>query len=289
MSRQGKQRSAGFTLIELLVVIAIIAILIGLLVPAVQKVREAASRMTCANNLRQLGIAMHNYESNHSSFPPPYSTNHNYVQWLLPYIEQGAIANQYDMAQIWNSATVNASGVSNSQASSADIKTLLCPSAPGGRQFVSDYAVCTSIPSGSAAHTLVTAQAPRPSYNGFFADADANVGVRFGKVPDGLSQTFLLFEDGGRPQSWVAGRAQTGTISGARWADPASYFHIHDTCQGSALFNCNNNNEIYSFHANGANFLMGDAAVRFLAQSVSLNTFVSLFTREGGDMAGGDW
>src|SRR6516165_5768282 len=97
----------AFTLIELLVVIAIIAVLIGLLLPAVQKVREAANRMKCTSNLHNLGVALHNFESTHSRFPPaaargPYpsaqvlnNSHHGWVAFLLPYLEQQAVHDQY--------------------------------------------------------------------------------------------------------------------------------------------------------------------------------------------------
>ena len=140
-------RRQAFTLIELLVVIAIIAVLIGLLVPAVQKVREAANRMSCTNNLKQLGMATANYESTNLSLPPARvdapagypvpafgvaapatgTLQHGPITFLLPYLEQEALFKQYNMGLTW-------SDPGNATAIATIVKTVVCPSAPDAPQ-----------------------------------------------------------------------------------------------------------------------------------------------------------
>src|SRR5215218_4096886 len=122
-------RRSAFTLIELLVVIAIIAILIGLLLPAVQKIREAANRMKCSNNLKQLALAAHNFESANSKFPEgAWATGIAYgnsdLSRLLPYIEQDNIARNYDYNQPWWGSAANVAVAGNR------IKIMQCPSDP---------------------------------------------------------------------------------------------------------------------------------------------------------------
>src|SRR5262245_14953607 len=124
------RRDRGFTLIELLVVIAIIGVLIALLLPAVQKVREAANKTQCANNLKQLGLAMHNYQVAHGGFPPGRGnrtgTNtelHSCVPFILPYIEQEGLHKLYDFTKACDDPA-------NLAATQTPLKILICPSVP---------------------------------------------------------------------------------------------------------------------------------------------------------------
>lgn len=118
------------------------------------------------------------------------------------------------------------------------------------------------------------------------------VKVRVKQITDGLSKSLMLFEDAGRPSKFSGSTQVAGTATGgASWADLEVWWvvHGHLMCGDLAAINCTNDNEIYSFHPGGANFTMGDGAVRFIQADIDPATFVALHTRAGQDVVGGDF
>jgi prepilin-type N-terminal cleavage/methylation domain-containing protein/prepilin-type processing-associated H-X9-DG protein len=198
------RRRAGFTLIELLVVIAIIAVLIGLLLPAVQKVREAAARMSCSNNLKQLGLALHNYEGTNSKFPPlyPYTAPGSTVQdyrytWsvlaqLNPYLEQTNIYNTMDLKTTMYVGSPAVISTQNQFAVVQMVKIFLCPS-DRGVPVSSAYGV-TNMGSTNfvANHGDGVANNGSPvNGNGLFPVQN---GVKITEISDGTSNTAAMSE-----------------------------------------------------------------------------------------------
>ena len=289
-------RCRAFTLIELLVVIAIIAILIALLLPAVQSSREAARRVQCTNNLKQLSLGMLNFHDVNKGLPPARTVTpaaHGWVVDILPYLEQRQMYDNYNL-------TFNFYDVQNTTVVGAVLNTCLCPSTPrqsyvaplgqgnklyGTQGGVGDYLVNhllnpQGLPTGSTRNpALMTQDTVQP----------------IAKITDGTSNTTVIHEQAGRPDYYLRGGKQpstTGMTNPTWWVAWSSYEHFQFqgyTADGRALgwacaVNCSNSQGIYGFHPAGANVAFCDGGVRFLKNSVSVNVVFALATRDGGEV-----
>ena len=317
MSHASRRRPA-FTLIELLVVIAIIAILIGLLLPAVQKVREAAARMKCSNNLHQLGIATHNYHDANGELPPgwDFPTSWGALGLVLPYIEQDNLFRTMDPKQPLTAA-VNQPGVMTT------VGLYLCPSdrqnpSPTLGGATNYHTNNGNLPIFVIARGLNTDVQP----NGVFYTNSK--GITLVGITDGTSNTALASEkllgDGnmgqispdidtfngpngqpGRPANAdeAASWCQSVDISnpanqfpifmGAPWAHGQhSYQHIMlpNTRSCGWLPSLRAAMTPSSRHTGGVNVLLGDGSVRFVRNAIDLYTWRALGSRNGGEVLG---
>jgi prepilin-type N-terminal cleavage/methylation domain-containing protein/prepilin-type processing-associated H-X9-DG protein len=321
MLQRKTDRPSGFTLIELLVVIAIIAVLVGLLLPAVQKVREAANRLQCSNNLKQIGLAMHNYHDAQLALPGnvrPSSVGTVRVRWttvLLPYYEQDNLRRAYDLTKNW-------SDPANVPLTSQRLKVLECPSSPAperldgapennwvGAVAISDYAGIYGIDPRLLSLGLVD-----KAGDGIVSKTKP---VKFADVPDGLSNTLYITESAGKPNLWrlrqkIADASPTNRVNGGGWSRPASEipFLVGSSTDGATLpgpcaINCTNGEDIrgqyphpyygvdgtgqvYGFHTGGVNALFADGSVHFINQSIDIRVFARLVTRNGGEATSGN-
>jgi prepilin-type N-terminal cleavage/methylation domain-containing protein/prepilin-type processing-associated H-X9-DG protein len=314
-----KNRRNAFTLIELLVVIAIVGMLVAMLLPAVQAAREAARRTQCSNNLRQLGLAVHNFADVKKHFPSsirpagltPLPRISGIVQ-LLPYFEEVNALRAYDLSKNWHDAA-------NRSIVSRPIPILLCPSSPSPDRL-------DGLPEGSPWRPDVAATTDySPTINVDKRLKDAGLVDQDGKgllpknekprirdVTDGLSHTIMFAESAGRPSLYRNGKQigdlSSNRVNGGGWPRPASDFSVDGSSYDGASFpgpcavNCTNGEdfangafphpyygtegtgETYSFHAGGANVVFGDGSVRAINGDINIREFARLVTRAGGEV-----
>ena len=330
-------RRKGFTLVELLVVIAIIGILIALLLPAVQAAREAARRSQCTNNLKQIGVAMHNYHDSFKSLPSgDVIGSHGPSGWvlILPFMEQGAIHDQLEFLRVgyWF-GHVNSDR--NMELHEFQLDTLFCPSCPldpfksqncascsvqptNGRQLMAGTYILINGADDHQTTDHLALRGPISAGGCFLRDR----AIRFRDILDGTSNTILVGEQSGwgynasgtkvdirnMPGSgiWMGGDHRANP-NGDGSMSAASSNANHHRCYamttiavpvgfnsqltpdgsgspGTRVNDCNT--PIQSAHPGGANILLGDGSVRFISETVELQTLRNLANRDDGNVLG---
>ena len=280
-SRGAKGR--GFTLVELLVVIAIIGILVGLLLPAVQAAREAARRMQCSNNLKQFGLALHNYESAHKRLPIGFTDYHSannrpgrdggwaWGAMILPYIEQGSLHSSIDFsyAAYGTVGSISDPQGNNNRASATVISGFRCP------------------------NTSSASVVPSPRTTGLFV---VNESRTFGQISDGLSNVIAIGEVSWRPfnantqgseRQYILGSIVTNGNSNCTNVGPATngaFLHVRanrNKLNGPVIGGIKHRS-FHSYHAGGANFVLADGSVHFISENIEhTNSTWEMFQASG--------
>jgi prepilin-type N-terminal cleavage/methylation domain-containing protein/prepilin-type processing-associated H-X9-DG protein len=315
------RRARGFTLIELLVVIAIIGVLIALLLPAVQSAREAARRAQCINNLKQLGIGMHNHHDSQGTFPPG-SWNSPQRTWtfhILPYLEQQAMSNALNFNATWYD-------LKNTTVTGSLLSAFLCPSDGGAGTPITttvagaattrrkgNYVVnwgnaneCQCpIPTTGTTYTA-TNGAVTPIRGAFRANSTTNPPFNLRDFTDGTSQTMLMSEviDTFPSSTNVDIRGDTwanakGSLQFMTYTPPNS--QIRDQVEGSkdCAYPFQQNPPCLtgasaafiaarSRHPGGVSVLFSDGSVKFIKNSIGIDTYRALSTKDGGEVVSGD-
>jgi prepilin-type N-terminal cleavage/methylation domain-containing protein/prepilin-type processing-associated H-X9-DG protein len=311
----------GFTLIELLVVIAIIAVLIALLVPAVQRVRDAAARAQCQNNMKQIGLAIHGISDVMKYLPPaaapdgwrattlaakPYNGNNwSCMSWLLPYIEQDALLKQMSTGS-------SPPGEYCGGKYMVAIQTYLCPADPStdpatGYSYIT-YGGANGFAASNYAYNYLCFG--NPEGNSSASSTDTGCIQGHSQIPtnfvDGLSNTIFFTETYGSCGS--AGDLASTSNAASLWADSTTPWRAM-FCQNTAdrginatgytkcamfqvqppwLTGCDPS-RAQSPHSGGINCLLGDGSVRFVSESITADTWVSACDPQDGKPLGLDW
>ena len=316
------RRRGGFTLIELLVVIAIIAILIGLLLPAVQKVRESAARMTCSNNLKQMGIALHAHHDAVGKLPPARDANsfsaHSY---LLPYIEQDNVFRLFNF-------TLSYADAANAVPTAAKVKSFVCPSdpnqsfpaawaptnyrvkqgsallfglpttsgsnagqpGPNGAFFLNSATKLTDITDGTS-NTAMVSEHPTGSFNAgvvsphntFRLGQTTAIGPRYPTTPD---EAYAMCEAlTPSEMALVNGMSDVGAPWSYGYHSTTIYYHVGPPNSRSCMYPSGRiGTAARSMHTGGVNVALCDGSVRFVTNSIPIQTWRALGSMNGGEV-----
>jgi prepilin-type N-terminal cleavage/methylation domain-containing protein len=309
MTATAPPKHRGFTLIELLVVIAIIAILIALLLPAVQQAREAARRTQCKNNLKQIGLAIHNYHDVYSTFPNANCgglsnsslSGASLFASILPMIEQASAYNLYDFTKA-NTDPANELVVGQ------QLPFYLCPTSPIRRQVPScdqdsgrapgNYAVCIGSKDFNQYWSFFGL--PRPELDGAIVYTDSSPGkTKFRDFTDGTSNTLMIGETAYNLPDYVFSAASIDCAGRSRysftyWANPfpgsTACTTEHDfnprDIAGDGIFDPNWTRSFRSDHEGGVQFTLADGSVHFISENIDAGVLDALATRAGGEVVG---
>ena len=296
------KRRCGFTLIELLVTIAIIGILVALILPAVQNAREAARKAQCKNNLKQIGLALHNYHGNAKSFPPgwvgatpgighdPFGMNgFGWSTFLLPYLDQAALYRQFDFSKMINDESTMP--VNNESLLATKLTVFLCGSEPDQDNWTIIHA--------SGTHAL--AQVASCNYSGIYGINDfscapgfqcrdtgplfQNSAVRLGDITDGTSSSVIVTERRNDAFNVWYGNNVRSTWSGVI-PEALDIFEVYFCELDSGPTAELDDEDASSYHNKGAHFLFCDGRVQMLNHSLDLRTFRALGTIRGREVLG---
>lgn len=332
MARHSLRQVRGFTLVELLVVIAIIGVLVALLLPAVQAAREAARRTQCSNNLKQLGLALHNYQAAHGVFPSGCRSHYSNASWtwghtwavsILPYCEQAPLYESLDLVGLATphtgliyQANGNTYNIFNGNlVKGLFVPFLFCPASPLDKFGLRGTIVPGGAGAASPTYTAITgaidhssavnkdSQTNQHMAKGIQSSGGvllANQFLSFQHIVDGASNTLLLGEQSGwcrasdgTPRDCRSDYSHSfmmGTVPPSnfddRWFNTTTIRYginhrsWNSTGIGDQFYGCNR--PIQSAHRGGAQVLLGDASVRFVSQSLELQTLFNLSNRDEG-------
>lgn len=262
----------AFTLVELLVVIGIIGVLVGMLLPAVQRARESGRRTACANNIRSAGIALRSYESGRKVLPPaidiaprpdlPGGTGHAWSSFILPQIEHNELASRIDYEKHWNAPG------KNNAAADQRVSIYICPSGIVSYPGKQDYG-------GIMGTSIVPTGSENPAGGGDFSSTGGliNRPLQLATFTDGLSHTLLVAESADRGVT-LDGQVTEAGLS--KWANGTNSFS-----QNTSFINTPDVQNIRSRHPGGAHGVFADGGLRFLSENMDPDVLAAICTRNG--------